>query len=152
NDFQEYLYNIRNVSQQEVGQPTAQEPPPVPPNSPPSQQPGLSNPGGGRADIFRGREGQQTKQQVQPQARRSNFDPDTAARMQRGALEKGGTSYSTNSSVGPQTPADNNRSRDDKQPVVILGPMTPFWLSGEGEDLLVLARLVQIGRKPACQV
>lgn len=82
---------------------------------------------------------------------RMNVDPDTMARMARGQAEKGAAPYA--SQVPPAPPVqDGSRSREDRQPVVILGGTTPLWLRGEGEERLVLARLVQIGRKPACQV
>lgn len=127
----------------------------------PEQQQGGSNPAvqqtlpfanpGARSDMFRSQQPGQVKQQgLNYQNQRGTYDPDTAARLNRAASDKGVQSY-PNNTLMPGTAADNNRAKDDKQPVVVLGPISPLWLSGP-QDQLILARLVQLGRKPACQV
>ena len=42
--------------------------------------------------------------------------------------------------------------KGDKEALAFLGPLMPLWLPGGAEHRLVVARLVQIGDKPACQV
>jgi signal transduction histidine kinase len=100
-------------------------------------------------ENYRNREQSQGKPVDSQQAQRQayNTDRDVAARMARGQSDKnmpapGNTVVS----------ADQNRKDEARQPVVIFGPLTPLWLPSEGDDRLVLTRLVQIGAKPACQV
>ncbi len=78
--------------------------------------------------------------------------------MNRAQQEKGQVFYPPsandfNRAVPAQaTPAMPQTSKSEKQVFAIPGPIMPLWL-GEGRDeKLVVARLVQIGEKPACQV
>lgn len=111
-------------------------------------------------------EGNKEAQSAQPQQLQQEQQPiqgkvsrDTALRVNRAMLERGQQQATYGNSMGqmgfpnPGPGGDNNqRQKNEKQVMAIVGPMMPCWLTGGQEERLAVARLVRIGSKPACQV
>lgn len=81
---------------------------------------------------------------VQNNELQQKIDKDTALRQNRSfQAQKAGAPYQGN--------LDSGKTKNTKQVVAVQGPMSPLWLQGE-QERLVVARLVHIGQKLTCQV
>jgi signal transduction histidine kinase len=112
------------------------QPSPLPPNSSPTenaQQEAFNslNSTASNSQVFQGKGGKAVSR-------------DTELRVNRGQMEQQGAYKSKE--------IENTTRKRDDQVVVVLGSLTPLWLTGGPEAKLALARAVQIGPNQAYQV
>jgi signal transduction histidine kinase len=76
-------------------------------------------------------------------------DKDTQARYSRAQVDRGAQGQYPNSAM--QAPS-NAKAASPNQVLTVLGPLVPLWVSVEGDERLVVTRLVQVWEKQPHQV